>query len=95
MAAKDDIPEFDETEYEGIFAGVIYKKSPGNAVVVGMKMLGDEGKAGKMTQFIDIRTYYFSTKEETWLPTQKGATLPVSELGEFRDILERLEGLIE
>jgi hypothetical protein len=92
MAKGEEIPEFDETEYEGILGGVIYKKKPGDAVIIGMKQLGD---GGKPTQFIDIRTYYFSSKEETWLPTQKGATLPVSELSEFRDILERLEGLIE
>lgn len=90
--AKDEVPEFDETEYEGILGGVVYKKQPGNAIVIGMKQLGD---GGKLTQFIDIRTYYFSSKDSVWTPTQKGATLPVSELGELRDILERLEGLIE
>lgn len=93
--SKEETPEFDDNEYEGIFGGVIYKKKPGNAVVIGMKQLGDDGKSGKLTQFIDIRSYYYSDKDETWLPTQKGATLPVSELGEFREILERLEGLIE
>ena len=93
--AKDEAPEFDETEYEGILGGVIYKKQAGNAVVIGMKQLGDDSKSGKLTQFIDIRSYYYSDKEETWLPTQKGATLPVSELSELRDILENLEGLIE
>lgn len=90
--AKDEVPEFDETEYEGILGGVVYKKQPGNAIVIGMKQLGD---GGKLTQFIDIRTYYFSSKDSVWTPTQKGATLPVSELGELREILERLEGLIE
>jgi hypothetical protein len=92
MVNKEDAPEFDEAEYEGILGGVIYKKKPGDAVVVGMKQLGE---GGKLTQFIDIRTYYYSDKEETWMPTPKGATLPVSELGDLREILERLEGLIE
>lgn len=90
--AKDEVPEFEESEYEGILGGVIYKKQPGNAVIIGMKQLGE---GGKLTQFIDIRTYYYSEKEEVWTPTQKGATLPVSELSELRDVLERLEGLIE
>ena len=92
--AKDEVPEFDETEYEGVLGGVIYKKKPGNAVIIGMKQLESE-KTSKLTQFIDIRTYYFSSKDSVWTPTQKGATLPVSELGELREILERLEGLIE
>ena len=35
--AKDEVPEFDETEYEGILGGVVYKKQPGNAIVIGMK----------------------------------------------------------
>ena len=95
--AKDEVPEFEESEYEGILGGVIYKKQPGNAVVIGMKQLGGDGdsKSSKLTQFIDIRSYYYSDKEEAWLPTQKGATIPVAELGELRDILENLEGLIE
>jgi len=92
MAKDDDIPEFEESEYEGILGGVIYKKKPGNAVIIGMKQLGE---GGKLTQFIDIRNYYYSESDEAWAPTQKGATLPVSELSELRDILERLEGLIE
>lgn len=92
--AKDEIPEFDETEYEGILGGVIYKKKPGNAVVIGMKQL-EGGKANKLTQFIDIRNYYFSEGDAVWVPTAKGATVPVAELGELREILERLEGLIE
>lgn len=89
--AKEDNREFDEAEYEGVLGGVIYKKD--NAVVIGMKQL--ESKAGKLNQFIDIRTYYFKADEEKWLHTSKGVTLPIAELGEFREILERLEGLIE
>jgi hypothetical protein len=89
--AKEDIPEFEESEYEGILAGVIYKKD--NAVVIGMKQL--ESKAGKLNQFIDIRTYYYVPAEEKWTHTSRGVTLPVAELPEFREILERLEGLIE
>jgi hypothetical protein len=94
MAKESDIPEFEENEYEGILGGVIYKNH-GNSIVVGMKQLGDDSKSGKLTQFIDIRTYYYSNKEEAWLPTSKGATLPIADLNEFREIIERLEGLIQ
>lgn len=91
-SSKDDQPEFEESDYDGILAGVIYKGR--NCVVIGMKQL--EGKKdGEFRRFIDIREHFIVTGENRWQYTAKGVTIPIDGLEDFRAIIERLQGLIE
>jgi hypothetical protein len=91
-ASKDDQPEFEESDYDGILAGVVYKGR--NCVVIGMKQL--EGKKdGELRRFIDIREHFIVAGENRWQYTAKGVTIPVDGLEDFRAIIERLQGLIE
>ena len=92
MADKEDLPEFEESEYEGILGGVIYKGR--NCIVVGMKQL-ESKRDGQPKRFVDIREHYYMANEGRWQYTGKGVTLPIGEIEELRDILERLEGIIE
>lgn len=89
---ENNQPEFDESDYDGILGGVVYKGR--NCVVIGMKQL--EGKKdGELRRFIDIREHFIVAGENRWQYTAKGVTIPVDGLEEFQAIIQRLQGLIE
>ena len=90
--SENNQPEFDESDYDGILGGVVYKGR--NCVVIGMKQL--EGKKdGELRRFIDIREHFIVAGENRWQYTARGVTVPVDGLEEFQAIIQRLQGLIE
>jgi hypothetical protein len=90
MAA--DIPEYDESNYDGVFGGVVYKGR--NCIVIGMKELKSKID-GEPKRFVDIREHFWLASEGIWQHTGKGVTIPLHSVEEFQEVFERLRGLME
>lgn len=49
-------------------------------------------KVAKNTrEYIDIRTFWYDSKEDDFKPSQKGVAIPVEFAGELKSILDLLE----